>query len=440
MLGNRNLSALCLSLSEPCQVTTFDPYYKWLSIPPEEQPANFYRLLGLKELEADIDVINSAADRQMSHVRTFAGGPNGAIAQRVLNELSSARVMLSDPARKKAYDAMLRAAASGEKQLQAEAATSPTAETPAAKGNDFGNYQILALITNANTGAIYKAQRRSDGLIVSLKVVPKELAKQTEFMKRLKREFDLTKNIQHPHVVASYELGEVQGRPFLAFEYVGGADLGRVVNEHGPMAVPIAIETARRIADGLAHLHSKGIVHRNLKPQNVLVSVQGNLKIANLTMALEDDARAFLGGHEQNLTVMGQTLGTPDYISPEQAADSHSVDGRADLYSLGCTLHYLLTGRPPFQEKNAMAKIMAHQQSPVPSLRSSHAEVPVWLDNLFQKLLAKKPADRPANAAEVVKSLSDTSEATWNKTAIIAGIVAVAVVAFLIVLVIISRR
>lgn len=136
-------------------------------------------------------------------------------------------------------------------------------------------------------------------------------------------------------------------------------------------------------------------------------------------MALEDDARAFLGGHEQNLTVMGQTLGTPDYIAPEQAADSHAIDGRADLYSLCCTLHYLLTGRPPYQEKNAMAKIMAHQQSPIPSLRISNADVPVWLDDLFQKLLAKKPADRPANAAEVVKSLSETSEATWNKTAII---------------------
>lgn len=158
--------------------------------------------------------------------------------------------------------------------MRAEAATS-AAEAPATKGNSFGNYQILGLITNANTGAIYKAQRHSDGLIVSLKVVPMELAKQSEFMKRLKREFDLTKNIQHPHVVASYELGEVQGRPFLAFEYVGGADLGRVVNKHGPLAVPIAIETASRIANGLANLHSKGIVHRNLKLQNVLVSVQG---------------------------------------------------------------------------------------------------------------------------------------------------------------------
>ncbi|QDU26519.1 Serine/threonine-protein kinase PknH [Anatilimnocola aggregata] len=420
--------------------TTFDPYYKWLSIPPEEQPANFYRLLGLKELEGDVDVINSAADRQMMHVRSFAGGPNGVIAQRVLNELSSARVMLSDPPRKKAYDAMLKAAVSGEKAMQAEAKLSPAEEAPASKGNQFGNYEILTMISNASTGAIYKAQRRSDGLIVSLKVVPKELAKLPDFMKRMKREFELTKNIQHPHVVASYELGEVQGRSFLAFEYVGGADLGRVVNEHGPLAVPVAIETARRIADGLAHLHSKGIVHRNLKPQNVLVSVQGNLKIANLTMALEDDARAFLAGRDRNLTVMGETLGTPDYIAPEQAADSHNVDGRADLYSFGCTLHYLLTGRPPYNEKNAMAKIMAHQQSPIPSLRQSNSEIPVWLDTLFQKLLAKKPADRPASAAEVVSALSETSEATFNRTAIIAGIVAVAVLAFLIVLVTLAQR
>lgn len=279
----------------------FDPYYKWLSIPPEEQPANFYRLLGVKELEADTDVIQSAADRQMAHVRTFATGPNGAIAQRVLNELSGARGMLTDPARKKAYDAMVRSAASEAKQVAAEATQELPDEAPAAKGNTFGDYQVLALISHAKTGSLYKAQRRSDGLIVSLRVVPRELGKSVEFMKRLKREFELTKNVQHPHVVASYEMGEVQGRPFLAFEFVGGADLARVINEHGPLAVPVAIETARRIAEGLAYLHSKGIVHRNLKPQNVLVSVHGHLKIANLTMAVQDDARAFLNRTSQRL-------------------------------------------------------------------------------------------------------------------------------------------
>jgi serine/threonine protein kinase len=418
----------------------FDPYYKWLSIPPEEQPANFYRLLGVKELEADTDVIQSAADRQMAHVRTFATGPNSAIAQRVLNELSGARGMLTDPARKKAYDAMLRSAASEAKQVAAEATQELPDEAPAANGNTFGDYQVLALISHAKTGSLYKAQRRSDGLIVSLRVVPRELGKSVEFMKRLKREFELTKNVQHPHVVASYEMGEVQGRPFLAFEFVGGADLARVINEHGPLAVPVAIETSRRIAEGLAYLHGKGIVHRNLKPQNVLVSVQGHLKIANLTMAVQDDARAFLGGQEQNLTVMGQALGTPDYIAPEQAADSHNVDGRADLYSLGCTLHYLLTGKPPYQEKNVMAKIQAHQSAPIPSLRQRNPEVPPWLDQLHERLLAKKPADRPASANDVVKQLSGSHEVAWTKTAVIAGLVAVAVVAFLIILVVMAKR
>jgi len=418
---------------------TFDPYYQWLSIPPEEQPANFYRLLGVKVFEANAEGLNSAADRQMAHVRTFAGGPKAGLAQRVLNELSGARVMLLDPARKAAYDAMLRAASAEEEESRVQMARSPTLETLANKGNTFGDYVVLHVISQAGTGTTYKAQRQSDGLIVSLKIIPKELARSEEFLKRLKREFELTKSVEHPHVVAGYELGEAQGRPYLAFEYVGGADLGRIIAEHGPLPVDSAIETTKRIADGLAYLHQKGIVHRNLKPQNILVNVQGAVKIANLTMAMEDDARAFLGGHEQNLTVTGQVIGSPDYIAPEQAVDSHAVDGRADLYSLGCTLHHLLTGKPPFGGKNTMQKLHAHRTAPIPKLSASRPDIPTWLDELCEQLLAKKPADRPPSAREVVERLGGRTERQSNTAIIIAGAAVVAVILFLVLLVILSR-
>ena len=417
----------------------FDPYYEWLSIPPEEQPANFYRLLGLKQLEGSTSVISSAADRQMAHVRSFAGGPKGGVAQRVLNELASARVMLLDPARKMAYDAMLRAAAADAEQSQSAIAKSPPPEAVATKGNTFGDYVVLHVISHGATGTIYKAQRQSDGVIVSLKVIPKELARSEEFLKRLKREFELTRGVQHPHVVASYEMGQAHGRPFLAFEYVGGADLGRVIAEHGPLDVPTATELSKRVAEGLAYLHKKGIVHRNLKPQNILVNVQGTVKIANLTMAMEDDARAFLAGHERNLTATGQVIGSPDYLAPEQAADSHEVDGRADLYSLGCSLHQMLTGRPPYGGKNPLQKLQAHRDSPIPSLRQARPEVPEWLDELFQQLLAKTPDKRPATAEEVAQRLGGLEEKRWNTTVVVAGTVAALVLLFLMVLVLLQQ-
>jgi hypothetical protein len=193
-------------------MTAFDPYYEWLSIPPEEQPANFYRLLGLKVFEANEKVISSAADRQMAHVRTFALGPKAGLAQRVLNELSGARVMLLEPARKAAYDAMLRSAAREEENTRtsmqvAEQKPAPSGEAIAEKGVSFGDYLVLQPISIGSTGHVYKARRKQDGAIVSLKVVPKSLAKSEEFIKRLQREFDITCTIQHPNVVAGYELG-----------------------------------------------------------------------------------------------------------------------------------------------------------------------------------------------------------------------------------------
>lgn len=426
-------------------MTHFDPYYEWLSIPPEEQPANFYRLLGLKVFEANDKVIASAADRQMAHVRTFALGPKAGLAQRVLNELSGARVMLLDPARKAAYDAMLRSAAKEEEDTRTNlkaAAQKPAAsdEAVAEKGVSFGDYLVMQPISIGATGHVYKARRKADGTIVSLKVVPKSLLKSDEFIKRLQREFDITRTIQHPNVVAGYELGEAHGHPYLAFEYVGGADLGRLIEEHGPLNVEAATEITKRIAEGLTYLHNRGITHRNIKPQSILVNVQGMVKIANLTMAVEEDARAFLGGRDNNLTMMGQTIGSPDYLPPEQAIDSHNVDGRADLYALGCTLHQLLTGKPPFAGRNAMEKLKAHKSSPIPSLRTARPDVPEALDKLFQKLLAKKPADRPASAAEVVQQLSGTVEKKLDTTLYIVGGIAVVVVLFLIVLVIVSSR
>jgi serine/threonine protein kinase len=422
-------------------MTAFDPYYEWLSIPPEEQPANFYRLLGLKVLEANANVISNAADRQMAHVRTFAMGPNGGIAQRILNELANARVMLLEPARKTAYDAMLQSAQAEQQESQTNLKqTADKQESLAEKGVSFGDYVVLQPISIGAMGHVYKARRKADGVIVSLKVIPKKLAGSEQFLKRLQREFNITSAIQHPNVVAGYELSEAHGHPFLAFEYVGGADLERLLVEHGPLSVANAIEITKRIAEGLAYLHKKGVVHRNIKPQSILVNVQGTVKIANLTMAVEEDARAFLGGRENNLTTMGQTIGTVDYLPPEQAVDSHNVDGRADLYALGCTLHHLLIGKPPFKGRNAMEILKAHKSDPIPSLCKLRKDVPESLDELFQKLLAKRPADRPASAEEVVEMLNGREEKKWDRTVLVAGGVAIAVVLFLGALVIFSRK
>jgi serine/threonine-protein kinase len=366
-----------------------------------------------------------------------------------LKELYLARVKLLHPDRRKAYDDVLVSALVEQEELarqilaahaaeqtqqhpadtQTRVAPESEAERVAEQGESFGNYVLLAPVSVGPHGHVYKARRKDDAAVVSLKVVPRSLAKSAEFMQRLRREFEITQRMNHPHVVAGYELGEEQGHPFLAFEFVGGTDLERLIAKQGPLSVATTVEVVRQVAEGLAYLHEHGVVHRNLKPQSILMNVQGTVKIANLTKAVEDDARALRAGRENNLTMMGQTIGSLHYLPPEQAVDSHKVDGRADLYALGCTLHTLLLGYPPFHGRDVIETLKAHRAGPIPSLRKVRRDVPRWLDQLFRQLLAKKPEDRPASAAAVVQLLDHMERPIpWKRYALIAACLIVAVV------------
>ncbi len=388
---------------------TFNPYHKWLAIPPEEQPPTLYRLLGVTPFETDPDVIHAAADARMGFLRTFQAGPNAGIAERLLNEVSRARVCLSDATRRAAYDCVLKAAkpADAEAAEASGPAVNPEAATaagPAVSDGMFGNYRVLEPIYTSKLGEVYRAVHVPSQTLVSLKMLPAGATRNSEVLRRFRREQDITCKLDHPNLITGYEAGIHQGVPYLVTEYVVGANLATLIGQYGPLGIDQAVDYTIQTARGLMQLHLHGIYHRNIKPHVLWVDMRGQVKISNLFLAKLGE-QAVADGQDDELTRMGEMLGTPEYLAPEQALDAKSADQRADVYSLGCTLHFMLTGKSPYGGKSLIDKLSAHSTKPIPSLRAVRADVPEYVDRAFHCMMAKNRDERFAFMGDVVSAL-----------------------------------
>ena len=390
----------------------FDGYHKWLGIPPEEQPPTLYRLLGLQQFESDVDVIDSAADRQMAHLRTFQTGPQQALATQLLNQVASARISLCNPERKAHYDAVLKSAAPADAAPVQNPVNPPKAKGDPRIGGSFAGFDLLECVRRSPFGDVYKARYQASGYIFSLKLLPVTSTADQEVVARFEREQKVTTKLSHPNLIVGFAAGEEEGQRYLVTEYVVGTDLGTLVGHRGPLPVEQAVDYVVQAARGVMQLHMHGVYHRNLKPAVLFVDMEGQLKVTNLFLARLGEAASVDGGDEE-LTAMGQTMGTADYLPPEQATNAKQVDQRADIYALGCTLYFLLTGRPPYSGKSLMDKIVAHAQQPIPSLRAVRPDVPIEVDRVFQKMVAKDPAVRYPFMGDVVNSL-DRKKPTGN--------------------------
>jgi serine/threonine-protein kinase len=272
------------------------------------------------------------------------------------------------------------------------------------KGLVFGEYTVLDQIGEGGMGVVLKAQHRRMKRLVAIKVLSSAAMKQAGAVERFHREAEAAAKLSHPNIVTAYDATEHQGMHYLAMEYVEGNDLASVVKEHGPLPVPQAVECVLQAARGLQYAHEQGIVHRDIKPGNLLLDKKGTVKILDMGLARIAGAEAALGGAER-LTTTGQVMGTCDYMAPEQSLDTHQADARADVYSLGCTLYRLLTGNPPYRGETFAKLFLMHLESPIPSLCEARPEVPEALDAICQRMLAKKPEDRYQSMAEVVAEL-----------------------------------
>jgi serine/threonine protein kinase len=267
----------------------------------------------------------------------------------------------------------------------------------------MGNYVIVDKVGAGRMGFVYKAKRRGMDEAFALKVLPaRRLEESATARQRFEREIQLHVRLSHPNIVRIHDAGEHNGAPYLVMELVHGQDLSSLVKS-SPLSVAQTVDYILQVARGLAYAHGEGVVHRDIKPANLLLDVSGAVKILDMGLArLEDADEESSGGR---LTLQMQLLGTPHYMAPEQAVDPRNADARADVYSLGCTWFYLLTGRPPYPRDSTIDALMAHREEPIPRLPLVREDVPEELDAIFQRMLAKRADERFASMAEVVAAL-----------------------------------
>ncbi|MGL4550425.1 MAG: protein kinase domain-containing protein [Gemmataceae bacterium] len=281
----------------------------------------------------------------------------------------------------------------------------------------IGNYDVLTKLGAGGMGSVFKARHRKMKRVVALKLLAPEVARQGSFVQRFQREVETIAQLAHPNIVMAFDADECDAGHFLVMEFVNGRDLAGDVEKGGPLAIADAVECARQAAEGLAYAHRQGVVHRDVKPANLLRDQSGLVKVADLGLARLNAA----GAQGSSITQAGGILGTVDYMPPEQALDSTTIDGRADIYSLGCTLYFLLTGRPVYQASSIMGLLLAHRDGPIPSARAIRPDVPASVDAALARMLAKKPADRPATMDDVCQTLAGLGADVQGLTARPAG-------------------
>jgi RND family efflux transporter MFP subunit len=268
------------------------------------------------------------------------------------------------------------------------------------------NYVILDTLDTGGMGLVFKALHRSMNRVVALKLLPASMMSARDTVKRFQREVQAAAALKHPNIVAAYDADESEEVAYLVLEYVEGTNLFRLVKEEGPRTLAQGADYVRQAATGLAYLHSRGIIHRDVKPANLILANDGTVKLLDMGLvrfASSEDLSCC--EMDQELTQAGIVIGTVAYMSPEQALDTRSADQRSDIYSLGCTLFFLLTGRSVYHEETGMQTLLAHREQPIPSIREFCEEAPVSLDAVFRTMVAKRPADRLQTMEEVIAAI-----------------------------------
>jgi serine/threonine protein kinase len=271
----------------------------------------------------------------------------------------------------------------------------------------FGEYVVLEKIGEGAMGKVYKAEHRRMQRLVAIKVLPAAATKSHEVQERFRREIRAAARLEHPNIVSAHDAGEIDGAHYLVMQHVEGRDLKSLLKERGRFPAEEAAAYVLQTARGLAYAHAKGIIHRDVKPSNLLLTSDGTVKILDLGLAriYEDEGSTGSG----RLTVQGQILGTANYMPPEQADDTHQADARSDIYALGATMFHLIAGRPPYTGETVSHVLLAHQESQVPSLCAEVRDAPPDLDAIIGRMMAKHPGDRYQSMTDVIAALESRS-------------------------------
>ncbi len=275
-------------------------------------------------------------------------------------------------------------------------------------GDTLGHFELVEYVGGGGMGRVFRAIDTRLGRTVALKVLPPEQALDPDALQRFHNEAQSAARLDHDNIARAHYVGEDRGLHYIAFEFVEGVNVRRLVEQNGPLPLADVISFTLQVADALAHADARAVVHRDIKPSNVLITPEGRVKLIDMGLARvrqPDPAVA-------DLTASGVTLGTFDYISPEQARDPRNADIRSDIYSLGCTVFFMLVGQPPFPEGTVLQKLLQHQGDQAPDVRQFRPELPEESSRVLRKMMAKDPRHRYANAADLVADLLALAEQT----------------------------
>jgi hypothetical protein len=290
----------------------------------------------------------------------------------------------------------------------------PTGEQPIPPElANHSRYEILGPLGAGGMGVVYKARHRLMDRPVALKVIRREWTGDPATVERFRREVRSAAALAHPNIVTAHDADQAGDLHFLVMEYVDGTSLDRLVASRGPLPVLQACDYIRQAALGLEHATKQGMVHRDIKPQNLMLTPEGRVKILDFGLARFASERAepapdvaeVQGDEAAALTKIGSVMGTPDYIAPEQVRDCHAADVRADIYSLGCTLYFLLSGKAPFAGGSALDKLMAQQEQALPPLAAIRTDLPPGLWPVIERMTAKDPSARYQRPIDVARAL-----------------------------------
>ena len=269
------------------------------------------------------------------------------------------------------------------------------------KGFFLGKFKLLGHIGSGGMSSVYLAEHTRMNDLRAIKVLPKKRVDDSSYLARFQLEAKAIASLNHDNIVRAYDIDNEGDLHYIVMEYVAGDDLQQIVKRSGPMAFEKAADFTAQAARGLQHAHHRGMIHRDVKPANLLVNKEGQVKLLDMGLALLESEE------DHSLTVANNenVLGTADYLAPEQALNSHQVDHRVDIYGLGCTLYFLLTGRPPFNDGTLAQRIIKHQTEMPDDIRTSRADCPGELEGICIKMIQKDPKYRYKDAAAVAEVL-----------------------------------
>lgn len=269
-------------------------------------------------------------------------------------------------------------------------------------GQTLGHYELQGILGTGGMGAVFRGHDTALNKIVAVKVLLPSSGDDEDLLRRFKNEAQSAARLDHVHAARVYYVGEERGLHYIVYEYIEGRNIRDLVIDVGPLPVEDAVRYTYQIADTLSHAATRDVVHRDIKPSNILVTTDGIAKLVDMGLARLHQVE-HTGG---DLTASGVTLGTFDFISPEQARDPRTADTRSDIYSLGCTLYFMLTGQPPFPSGTVLQKLLQHEGDAPPDVRQLRADAPDELAGIVRTMLAKKPEQRYQTPAALMNDLA----------------------------------